>query len=269
MATTALRAGPQKLVQQALACKEDRDVTTVPTYHIGKAAMGSGDSFKLLQDTIDYLDCKGRAGRAFTSNEKEFLINLYESLWWGGMAKGLYEAAKLANHYVNGDGSSLRMDAALYQGSVIVQDTMAAMKAYMREQHAQKKSIQSVSSTDPRFYRSKHAEALQKHRRSQYTQGVILADGALLTEQNNRRLHYADNRFHLQAATGLAGQGFLTRWSVNSLYDFSAYPTTEYTEIPVPNAGTLKLPDGLSNHMEKIGIAKQFWYSAEWPEAWR
>jgi hypothetical protein len=55
---------------------------------------------------------------------------------------------------------------------------------------------------------------------------------------------------------------------VSSLYDFSPYPTTEYTEIPVPNAGKPKLPDGLSNYMEKLGIARRFWYTAEWTEAW-
>jgi hypothetical protein len=133
-------------------------------------------------------------------------------------------------------------------------------------------SIQTVNSTDHRFHRSKHASPLQKQNRSQHTrrarQGAILPDGALLTEQANRRLHYADNRFHLAATTSHAGQGLVTRWSVNSLYDFSPYPTTEYTEIPVPNAGRLKLPDGLSNYMEKLGIAKRFWYMAERTEAW-
>ena len=61
----------------------------------------------------------------------------------------------------------------------------------------------------------------------------------------------------------------MTRWSVNSLYDFEPYPSPYYTSIPKSNAGKLKLPDGLSNYMEKLGIAKRFWYTAEWTEAWR
>jgi hypothetical protein len=269
MAPVTKRPGPQGLVQQALACKNAREVTTKPLYHLGKASLGSGDSFKILQETIDYLDCRGKAGMPFTGNEKEFLVNLYESLGWGGVALGTFEAAKLARHYVHGGGGSLRLDPAVYQTSVIVQDGAVAMKAYIREQHALKKSIQSLNSADPRFLRSKHAHALQKPFRDQYTQGVILPDGALQAEQNNRRLHYSDNRFHLGALTHQARQGFVTRWSVNSLYDFEPYPSQYYTVIPVPNAGMLKLPDGLSNYMEKLGIAKRFWYMAEWSEPWR
>ena len=269
MAPVTKQPGSQGLVQQALPCKSDREVTTKPMYHFGKASMGSSDSFKILQETIDHLDCKGRAGLPFTGNEKEFLVNLYESLRWGGVASGTFEAAKLALHYVHGGGGSLKLDPAVYQTSVIVRDATAAMKAYMLEQVALKKSIQSLKSTDPRFLRSKHAHALGKQSRDQNSQGVLLPDGALQAEQNNRRLHYADNRFHLEATTHQAGQGFVTRWSVNSLYDFEPYPSPYYTSIPIPNTGKLKLPDGLSNYMEKLGIAKRFWYTAEWTEAWR
>lgn len=47
MAPVMKRPGPQGLVRQALACKNDREVTTKPMYQFGKASLGSGDSFKI------------------------------------------------------------------------------------------------------------------------------------------------------------------------------------------------------------------------------
>ena len=31
----------------------------------------------------------------------------------------------------------------------------------------------------------------------------------------------------------------------------------------------LRLPDGLSEYMTKIGVAESFWYRAQWLEKWR
>ncbi len=260
---------PPGMAPQAPVCRNDRDITAKPLYHFSKASLGSHDSFQILQETIDHLDCKAKAGMPFTGNDREFLVNLYESLRWGGMAAGMFEAATLANHYVRGDGRPLQLDAALYRGCVIVRHTIEAMKAHLRDLHSTGQSIQSVSSTDPAFRQSEHAKLLQEQYRSLATQGAMLHDGILLMEQNNRRLHGANSRSHLAAATGPADHGFVTRWSVIGLYEFSPYPNTEYTEIPVQHAGRLKLPDGLSNHMHMLGIAQAFRYTAEWTEAWR
>jgi hypothetical protein len=51
----------------------------------------------------------------FTSEEKTFLVELYESFWWGGMAKGMPEAGKLADQFVNGKGKTVQMDVTPYR----------------------------------------------------------------------------------------------------------------------------------------------------------
>ena len=80
------------------ACKAGPEITSAPLWHMGMVAkFGSASSFKLLQDTIDYLTCKARAGEAFSEDEKEFLVELYESFWWGGKYKGYHEAI---DHYI-------------------------------------------------------------------------------------------------------------------------------------------------------------------------
>ncbi len=40
------------------------------------------------------------------------------------------------------------------------------------------------------------------------------------------------------------------------------------TEIPLTQEQILKLPDGLSHYLTKIGVAKDFKYIAEWHETW-
>ena len=142
------------------------------------------------------------------------------------------------------------------------------MKGYIAEARRAGKNLKNIQSTDLSFYKSKHAAPLQKQNRNQHTSGSILADGGLIAEQVNVRLFYADNRFHLRSDTEVIKAGFFTKWSVRSLYDFSPYPTTEYTHIPIRADMKLKLPDGLSHYMETIGIAKRFWYTADWHEHW-
>jgi hypothetical protein len=54
------------------------------------------------------------------------------------------------------------------------------------------------------------------------------------------------------------------RWKVDSLYDFEPFPTTYYTPLPIAAGLQLKLPDGLSQHLTKVGVAADFKYYTEW-----
>ncbi|XVJ71653.1 MAG: hypothetical protein HEQ39_20180 [Rhizobacter sp.] len=265
---------PEEVAQKASICLKQREnIPSAPVWHMGHAYLKDTDSHALMQNTIDYLACKAKAGMKFTDDEKEFLIELYESFWWGGSFKRYWEAAKLANHYVNGDGKEVKLDASVYKDSVIVIDAIKALKIYIVDRHKQGKFIALVKTTDHDFMRSKFAAHLLQGKRNQETQGHLIPnDGALLVEQINERLHYADNRFHLEASTSLVKDGFLTKWSIASLYDFVDFSDPKQghftTSIPM-SPKPLLLPDGLSNHMEKIGIAKKFWYKAEWSEIWQ
>ncbi len=261
----------KKAIDKSNQCLAEREnIPSAPLWHMGKVAVfESKESFDLLQNTIDYLTCKGKLGKPFTENEKEFMKELFEALWWGGQYHGFKEAARLADHYVNGEGKPLSINPQVYQESVIVKDAMSAMKSYMKELSAKRASISGLKTSDIKFLNSKYAATLKQGRRSVAKQGYILSDGALLVEQSNQRLKNADHRFHLWVSTSKNAINYTSRWKVESDYDFEPFSKGYVTDIPLAKGFVLKLPDGLSHYLTKIGVAKDFKYSSTWQEVWR
>jgi hypothetical protein len=261
----------KKAIEKGNQCLPDREnIPSAPLWHMGKVALNeSKESFDLLQNTIDYLACKGKLGKTFTENEKEFMKELFEALWWGGQYHGFKEAAELADHYVNGEGKPLTINAQVYKESVIVKDTMDALKRHIKEISAKRISISSLKTSDSRFLSSKHVANLKQGRRSVATQGYILSNGALLVEQTNQRLKNADHRFYLWVNTAKSAHNFTSKWKVESTYDFEPFTKGYVTDIPLAKGFVLKLPDGLSHHLTKIGVAKDFKYTSTWQEVWK
>lgn len=239
-------------------------------YHMGAAALGSKSDLDLLQHAIDYLSCKAQAKMTFTADEKDFLVSIFEDLWWGGQVKRYAEAAALADHYVNGKGAGFQIDADVYNTSVIVRDTSAAIKDYIRHLIAKRSHIGVIKSSDAGFRHSHYYKLVSRAAgRNINTQGYVLADGNLLTEQNNSRLKNANNRFILAAKNILTGPRLIsTRWRVDDRYVFEPFERASFvTNIPL-GSSALHLPDGLSHYMCTLKIADEFDYSAEWLETW-
>jgi len=262
-----------QLIEKGNLCLEEREkIPSAPLWHMGKVAIfESKESFDLLQNTVDYLTCKGKLKKPFRKSEKEFMKELFEALWWGGTYHGFYEAAQLANHYVNGNGKMLRINPKVYKTSVIVSDTMLALKKYIKAQYHKKKIIPPLLKTsDPHFLMSTYAQSLKKGTRSVNKQGYLLDNGGLLVEQSNLRLKNTDHRFYLTVnTTKTTSDSFFLRWRVESLYDFESFDKNYITEIPLAKGFILKLPDGLSHYLTQIGVAKNFKYSSEWQEIWK
>lgn len=101
------------------------------------------------------------------------------------------------------------------------------------------------------------------------TEGKMKSSGVLEAAQNNQRLHKTDGHFYLQAISQLLPNNRMqTKWQVDSLYDFESFEKHDYyTHIPLGES-ILILSDGLSEYMTKIGVAKSFWYRADWTDAW-
>ena len=249
------------------------DVPMSPLWHMGWAARGSQSNFDVLQSTVDYLTCKAKNQAVFSGRDKEFLKEFFEALWWGGQVKGMKEAAQLANHYVNGGGARLNIDPEVYRTSVIVADTMAAIRRFLAEEAAAKRAVTAIKSGDAALRRKPYYRALTKGggARSQKTQGVILKGGALQAEQVNTRLKNADHRFILQAiVSNPKPDTFMIDWRVVSTYDFEPFSKASYyTELTFADGLTLRLPDGLSEYMVQLGVAKPFEYVAQWRETWQ
>ncbi|MBT0962809.1 hypothetical protein [Denitromonas iodatirespirans] len=262
--------GIEKIATASNKCLEDRDnIPGAPLWQMGKVRLlQSQASFDLIQNTVDYLACKGQSGRPFTDDEKEFMTELFEALWWGGTIRGYAEAARLADHYVNGRGQSIKIGSTVYQTSVIVKDTMIALKAYIKEQVTKKRSFTPLKSSDAGFLQTAQARSLQ-HGRNFQSKGRLLPNGCLLAEQSNQRLKNTDNRFFLSVSTVRNANGlFFSTWKVESLYDFEPFSAGHVTNIPLADGFVLKLPDGLSQHLTTIGVAQDFAYAATWTEWW-
>ncbi|MBL1433711.1 MAG: hypothetical protein COB94_009780 [Gammaproteobacteria bacterium] len=265
-----------KLSKKAQACLAQAvEVPGAPLYHMGNIAVfNSKASLDLLQDTINYLTCKAKIKMKFSEDEKEFLIELYESLWWGGYAKGMPEAAKLASHYIKGKGKSASMGPQPYQQSVVVNDTIQAMKLYIKELAGRQEYFFNLKTNDPKFRQSPHFKPLMliNGSRNIDTQGYVESVGRIFAEQFNQRLQKADHRFYLEASTQkFTKESFHTFWSVNNRYDFEPFAKGDkITNLPLSNSKTLLLPDGLSEYMDSgLDLAKPFNYQAEWTEIWK
>lgn len=264
-----------ELAKKAQACVDKQaPIPGAPLWHLGKAAKwGSKEDLAIIQDAIDYLTCKAQAQLPFSADEKEFLKELFEALWWGGIYTGRREAGRLADHYVNGGGKFFSLDAEIYSSSVIVVDAMTALKRHMADMQAAGLNISFLRSTDPGFRQSAHFRSLLiggPPPRIPATQGYAHATGVLLVEQQNKRLKYCDHQFALDAYSSLLPDGRVsTSWRVESLYDFEPFSRADYiTELDLSANMVVKLPDGLSHYMETIGVAKSFRYGATWMEAW-
>lgn len=183
------------------------------------------------------------------------------------MYKGYKEAAALANHYVNGDGALLRINAEVYKTSKIVQATSEAMKEYIRELKSKGKDFSMLKCNNPVFMSRPCSQPLR--RMNFRTEGKMKASGVLEAAQDNHRLHKTDGHFFLEARSSVhAGNRIRTIWSVESIYDFEPFEKQDYyTEIPL-GQNKLVIYDGLSEYMTKIGVAKVFTYKAEWEEVW-
>lgn len=264
----------QNLKKQAEACLAKKaEMPISPLFNMAKVAKrnATGD-LKSLQDAIDFLTCKAQAKMEFNADDKEFLKELYEAFWWGGQYKGYKEAAQLANHYVNGEGNGkanpFRIDAGVYKTSKIVIATMEAMKKFILEKKGNRKTFFEFRCDNVEFRSKKYAKSLMKM--NYRTEGKMKSTGVLEAAQNNQRLHKTDGHFYLQALSVLLPNSDIkTTWRVDSLYDFEPFEKHDYyTHIPLGQQ-KLILSDGLSEYMTKIGVAKEFWYRAEWIEIWR
>ena len=132
---------------------------------------------------------------------------------------------------------------------------MEVIEKYITDELKAKRNIVSVKSGDAGLVRQPYYKKLtQRHGSRDYKkQGHILQGGVLLTEQNNQRLKNTDNRFYLKATVLNSSEASVTvRYSVENEYDFEPFSKGYFTEIPL-GKNHLKLPDGLSNYMVKIG----------------
>ena len=258
-------------------------IPSSPLFSLGWSALGSDKAFSRLQGTINDLNSKALAKKAFSSEEETFLVELFKSYAIGGRLLNMPEAADLAEHYVSGNGSALQISATPYKKSAVVQDATDALQKYIQSQAKKGRPFGTISTASKGFRNSEYFKPLMKVNgsRDDATQGYVKSSGTVFAEQNNHRLQKADNRFLISAKTKQLKDGrFKTTYRVDNVYDFEPYSKgSKYTDLPLrlpsklswinSDVKTLRLTDGLSEYMDTgLGIAKPFKYHAEWSKTW-
>jgi hypothetical protein len=220
------------------------------------------------QEIINIAQEKAKAGKALTAEEQKALQGVYGLISLGGSLMGYPEASKLLDIYLNpkeaakyGERTPYKLNPNVYQESVIVQYAMEEMKRIIAEDY-------SDGTIDNPSITSNVLSPTPK--RNSNTEGRILDDRKLIAEQDNLRLKNTDHRFPLQADIQVKKNGNITiTWSVLSNYNFAPYPDTKYTLLPFSKdrGQVLKLDDGLSQYLTKIGMATEFHHKAQWKES--
>jgi hypothetical protein len=229
------------------------------------------DDVDEIQKEIDRLTEKARKKEQFEQDEKDFLVSLYSWIAWGGLIKWYPEACHLLRHYLNGKGQPVVLNPHVYKTSVIVNYAIAEMKKLIVEDIKKTGKIrgngvfssQGNLKDTPRSY----AEQCEK--------GAIVKNGTLMAEQNNKRLKNTDNNFPLKLTCSIISTKPIRVnicWNISSIWDYESFERQKnqnlnlVTELPLGANAKLKLPDGLSQYLVTLGLAKKFDYSAEWTE---
>lgn len=251
-------------------------------------------SHNLLQESINHLSQKAKDNQPFDEYEKNFLRVLFTCPWWGGKEHGMNEVlvhqnilgseqdsiqlspvsdhiqlslAKMAQHYVGGEGQRFPLELAAYKNSSIVKDAVKALRVYICELYTFKKPVTVVSTTDAGFLHSKHAEQIEKTRRASETKGFIFNDGTLMLDQRDARLINLGNRFKITGMTSAMETRLMTRWRIEGTYQFENFSQGEAeTALPISDQLPLVIPSCLGVHMVALGIAQPFNYFADWVE---
>lgn len=262
------------------------------------AHAGCEQSFRLLQESIHHLNNKAEQNKPFSDPERDFLKTLLTCPWWGGKEYGANESkrfrnpeggaasaicanrtqhnisdpaqvslAHMAHHYVHGGGQYYPLSLPIYRDSLVVNDTVAALRAYICELYTFKKPATLVATTDRAFLHSAHAKAIEKKRQLSQVHGYIFSDGTLMLEQKDPRILNVGNRFRITAMTSSLGVELMTRWRIDGTYRFETFDSgVAYTGLPLTDDHVLQVPSRLANHMAELGIAKPFNYFADWAE---
>ncbi len=257
-----------------------------------------GQSFTLIQESIYHVSEKAAQGRTLCEEEVSFIRQLFELPWWAGVEYGANEArrspsagtlpdtrlrgdspvsdpsqvflAELLHHYLHGQGALYPLRRPVYLASVIVKDTVNALKSYIRELYTKNQPATLISSCDRGFLQSMHAVQVEKKRQHVSSLGFIFNDGTMVLEQKDPRSCNIANRFRITAMTSTLGNHLMTRWRVEGTYRFESFDSHAlWMELPVTPLFALKIPSGLANHLSLLGLAHPFDYFTDWAERYR
>ncbi|RYZ83276.1 MAG: hypothetical protein EOO68_33200 [Moraxellaceae bacterium] len=246
---------------------------------------GSAPHLEQLQEIIDALH--QLPDHAFTPQTQTVLHQLLTHPAWGGRglaynhsAERLGQAARpladlketwfyqLQQHYAAGSGNFLAGSRVLFGQSQLVQACCRSLKKSITTLRQAGKPFAAVSTEAKEFLASPEAMALEKQgNRAQ--SGYIFADGSLVLEHKDDRAARIFDRFIISASTSANGGQLMTRWKLFGQYVFGLpEQLSAHAELLLSEQLRVRVPLTLVARAQDLGIAKGFYYGADWMETW-
>lgn len=174
---------------------------------------------------------------------------------------------QLQQHYVGGSGHFLAGSRVLFGQSQLVQACSRSIKKTITQLRQAGKPFAAVTSEAKEFLASNDAMAMEKNNHAQ--RGFIFADGSMLLEHKDDRAPRIFDRFILSASTSAQGGQLMTRWKLFGQYVFGLPEHTGAdAELLLHEQVRLRLPLNLVAKAQNLGLAKGFYYGADWMETW-
>jgi|GEM_PF-6471640 len=245
---------------------------------------GSAAHQNELQGIIDAL--QQAPEDAFTPQAQAVLSELLAHPAWGGRglaynhcAQRLGQAQRpladlketwfhqLQQHFVGNSGHFLAASRVLFGQSQVVQACSRSMKKAIVNLRQAGKPFAAITSEAREFLASPEAMAMEKNNHAQH--GFIFADGSMLLEHKDDRAPRIFDRFILSASTSAQGGQLMTRWKLFGQYVFGLpEQAAAHGELLLHEQVRLRMPLNLVAKAQNLGLAKGFYYGADWMETW-
>jgi hypothetical protein len=175
---------------------------------------------------------------------------------------------QLQQHFAGGSGQFLAASRLVFGQSQLVQACSKSMKKTIASLRSAGKPFAALSTEAQEFLSSSEAMALEKQV-NKVQSGFIFADGSLMLEHKDDRAPRIFDRFILTASTSANGGQLMTRWKLFGQYVFSLpeHASAE-CELLLGEQLRLRVPLALVAKAQELGIAKGFYYGADWMETW-
>ncbi|MEY4588982.1 MAG: hypothetical protein RL497_1058 [Pseudomonadota bacterium] len=175
---------------------------------------------------------------------------------------------QLQQQYMGGGGQFLAGSRALFGQSLLVQACCKSMKKTVLTLRQAGRPYALISSEAREFLSSPEALGLEKNGNRQQA-GYIFADGSLVIEHKDDRAPRIFDRFIISASTSAVGNQLMTRWKLFGQYVFGLpEQASAHCELLLNDTMRVQIPMSLVARAQELGLAKGFYYGADWMETW-
>ncbi|MFZ5829628.1 MAG: hypothetical protein ACOY3P_06055 [Planctomycetota bacterium] len=215
--------------------------------------LATGLGVERLQQRVDVLEEKAIAGLPFTQADRVFLKDLYTCFAKGArLTVNLRQSAELMDHYLGRSGEDLEIEPRVFVGSREVQQQVTALRREIASDLRQRRTMNDEY-TSPTFYMG-DPEFLESH--------VALYFGHISVRPHR-----------------MSNGNVLLQWRADMPWEWPSYDSLRAKHgdphaqcFPLPNLKSmllgpkysLRVDDGLGEHLTKIGLAKPFRVFSQW-----